>query len=257
MGLQMTKLIAGTIALAAIAASVPALAADLPARPYVAPVVAPSIYNWTGFYVGAHLGGAWASRDFNQTTAIVEAGTIKSSGVVGGGQLGYNWQFTNWLIGFEADISGADLSSSTNTTPPVGPSVITWTDKIDVFGTVRGRLGYVVDNWLFYGTGGFAWVNDKFTRNQVVAGPLSPPAGLVLSNSQTATGWVAGAGVEWGFARNWTARVEYLHLDVEGQTWGFTSAIGPGGIAGTNTFTVNENRLTIDTVRAGVNYIFN
>jgi outer membrane immunogenic protein len=256
----MTKLIAGTIAVVAIVASGPALAADLPARPYMAPpVVAPSAYNWTGFYIGAHLGGAWASRDFNQTTAIVEAGNIKSSGVVGGGQIGYNWQFTNWLFGIEADISGADLSGSTTTTPggASAPAVVGWTDKIDMFGTVRGRLGYVADNWLFYGTGGFAWADNKFTRTQLAAGPLSPPAGLVLSNSQTPVGWVAGVGAEWGFARNWTARVEYLHLDVEGATWSFVSPIGPGGAAGTNTFTVNENRLTIDTVRAGVNYIFN
>jgi outer membrane immunogenic protein len=218
-------------------------------------------YNWNGFYVGAHLGGAWADRDFNQTAGgfgVVEAGSTKPSGVVGGGQIGWNWQFApNWLLGVEADISGADLRDSVSTTPPAGVVVVNWTDKIDMFGTVRGRLGYVVDNWLFYGTGGFAWVHDKFSRVQSVAGANSPPAGLALSNTQTPTGWVAGVGAEWGFAPHWTARIEYLHLDVEGATWGFVAPTGPGGINGLNTFTVNENRLTIDTVRAGVNFIFN
>jgi len=254
----MTKLMAATLALAAF--TVPALAADLPVRARPAPVVAPIGYNWNGFYVGAHLGGAWPSRDFNQTLAgvTVEAGTTKPSGVVGGGQIGWNWQFApSWLFGIEADVSGADLRDTVSTTSPTGLAVVNWRDKVDAFGTVRGRLGYVVDNWLFYGTGGFAWVDDKFTRTQAVAGPLSPAVGLTMSNTQTATGWVAGVGAEWGFARNWTARVEYLHLDVEGATWGFATPIGPGGIAGTGIFAVNEGRLTIDTVRAGVNYLFN
>jgi outer membrane immunogenic protein len=239
-------------ALALTAFSVPALAADLPVRPYAPPVVAPLGYNWTGFYIGAHLGGAWASRDFFETAPNGEVlgGTNKPSGVVGGGQIGYNWQFApNWLVGIEADVSGANLSDTVTTTS-LGGAVANWHDKVDVFGTVRGRLGYVVDNWLFYGTGGFAWVDDKFTRTQVIATAFSPAAGTVLSTSQTETGWVAGAGAEWGFARNWTARVEYLHIDVQGQTFGFTNGIG-------GTFGVNENRQTIDLVRAGVNYLFN
>src|SRR5882762_3528849 len=251
----MRRLIAATIAFTALTVS--ALAADLPVRPYARPVVAPLGYNWNGFYIGAHLGGAWESRDFTQTFGIVETGNHKPSGIMGGGQIGYNWQFApNWLLGVEADVSGADLKDTVSTTSP-GGAVVNWRDKIDLFGTVRGRLGYVIDNWLLYGTGGFAWVDDKFTRTQAVAGPLSPAAGLVVSNSNTATGWVAGAGVEWGFARNWTARVEYLHIDVQGQTLGFATPIGPGGGAGIGAFAVNEGHLTIDTVRAGVNFLFN
>src|SRR6267154_5941655 len=131
---EMTKLMAATIALAAFA--VPALAADLPVRQYAPPLVAqPLGYNWNGFYIGAHLGGAWASRDFTQTiagAALVEAGTNKPSGIMGGGQIGYNWQFApNWLLGVEADVSGADLTHSVSTTS-VGPAVVTWTDKLDL-----------------------------------------------------------------------------------------------------------------------------
>src|SRR3977135_288137 len=221
---EMTKLMAATIALAAF--TVPALAADLPVRQYAPALVAqPLGYNWNGFYVGAHLGGAWASRDFNQTiagAALVESGTNKPSGVVGGGQLGFNWQFArNWLVGIEADGSGANLSDTVTTTSP-GGAVVNWHDKIDVFGTVRGRLGYVVDNWLFYGTGGFAWADQETTRVQSTAGPLSPPAGFAIKNTHTPTGWVAGAGVEWGFAPRWTARAGYLTVAHHRTTRRFT-----------------------------------
>src|SRR3981189_1382143 len=121
---EMTKLMAATIALAAF--TIPVLAADLPVRQYAPPVVAPLGYNWNGFYIGAHLGGAWASRDFTQTFGIVEAGNHKPSGIMGGGQIGYNWQFApNWLLGVEADVSGADLTHTVSTTS-VGPAVVTW-----------------------------------------------------------------------------------------------------------------------------------
>src|ERR1700676_1397788 len=131
----MRRLIAATIAFTALA--VPALAADLPVRPYAPPVVAPLSYNWNGFYIGAHLGGAWERRDFTQTFGIVETGNHKPSGIMGGGQIGYNWQFApNCLLGVEADVSGADLSHSVSTTTLVGgPAVVTWTDKLDLFGT--------------------------------------------------------------------------------------------------------------------------
>src|SRR3977135_3776218 len=137
---EMTKLMAATIALAAF--TIPVLAADLPVRQYAPSVVTPLGYNWNGFYIGAHLGGAWASRDFNQTiagAALVEAGTNKPSGIMGGGQIGYNWQFApNWLLGVEADVSGADLKDTVSTTSP-GGAAFNWRDKIDLFGTVRGR----------------------------------------------------------------------------------------------------------------------
>lgn len=256
----MNKVVSGTIGLLALAATVPAMAADL-SRPmsYKAPPM-PVAYNWNGFYIGAHLGGGWASRDFSQTNllfpGIVESGTLGSSGIVGGGQIGYNWQFApTWLVGIEADISGADLSGSTTTTTPAGLSTVGWTDKIDDFGTVRARLGYVANNWLFYGTGGFAWANDTITRTQLTSGVNAPAAGLVTTNSQTSTGWVAGLGTEWGFAPTWTARLEYLHIDVGGGAFGFSTPVGVGGAI--NTFTVNQNDLTIDTVRVGVNHLFN
>jgi outer membrane immunogenic protein len=235
--------IAGVFALAGAAS-----AADL-SPVYKAPpaVVAPA-FNWNGFYVGANLGGAWASDTVTQSTRVspFSSTNVTSSGVVGGGQLGYNWvALPNWLLGVEADVSGADLNGTATYS-----NRAQFNEKVDAFGTVRGRVGYVANNWLFYGTGGFAWSDDTFTRTQVTQVMGSPPLGDVRTNSPTRTGWSAGGGIEYGFARNWTARVEYLHLDLGDQTFNF---IAPNGVFRS----IDEGRLGVDSVRVGVNYKFN
>jgi outer membrane immunogenic protein len=234
-------------AIAALAGLAPAGAADLgPA--YKGPLIAPS-FNWNGFYAGVNLGGAWASDTVVQSNLAAPFSNTKvtSSGVVGGGQLGFNWvAMPNWLLGIEADVSGADLNGTATYN-----NRAQFNEKVDAFGTVRGRLGYVANSWLFYGTGGFAWSDDAFTRTQVSAtATTTPPLGDVRTNSPTRTGWAAGGGIEYGFARNWTARVEYLHLDLSDQTFSFT--------APNNVFrSIDEGRLTIDAVRFGVSYLFN
>lgn len=225
-----------------------AMAADLPPLYKARPAVA--AYNWNGFYVGAHIGGAWEHRDFSQTTTVgplVESGSLTSSSVSGGGQIGYNWAINNFLLGLEADVSGTGLNASTQTFNLVGASP-GWNQKTDFFGTARGRVGLISDNWLFYGTGGLAWADDQFTRTQLTAGGGSPPAGFVASNNATRIGWAAGAGIEWGFAANWSAKLEYLYMNLGSDTFSFTVPSG--------TFTVREADLTINTVRFGVNYRF-
>jgi outer membrane immunogenic protein len=225
----------------------PALAADLPVKSPPPSIVAPA-FNWNGFYGGVNLGGAWASDTAAQSTLVAPFSSTKvtSSGVVGGGQLGFNWvAMPNWLLGIEADVSGADLNGTA-----MYRNFVQFNEKIDAFGTARGRLGYVANNWLFYGTGGFAWSDDTFTRTQVTATPTSPPVGDVRTNSPTLIGWTAGGGIEYGFARNWTARLEYLHLDLSDQTFSFTASNGIFR-------SIDEGRLKVDTVRLGVNYLFN
>jgi outer membrane immunogenic protein len=227
----------------------PATAADM-APLYKAPVAA-SIYNWNGFYVGAHVGGAWERRSFSQTTtsgALVESATINSSSVAGGGQIGFNWTVSNILLGLEADISGTGLSGNAQTfnLAGTGPG---WNEKTDFFGTARGRVGLVANNWLFYGTGGLAWADDQFTRTQLTGGGIAtPPVGFVATNNGTRIGWTAGAGVEWGFARNWSAKLEYLFMDFGSSSFSFSVPAG--------TFAVSEGDLTLQTVRVGVNYRF-
>jgi outer membrane immunogenic protein len=231
----------------ALTSVAPALAADLSSE-FKAPPMAPA-FNWGGFYAGLDLGGALASDTVVQSTRVEPFSSTKvsSSGVVGGGQLGFNWVPTpNWLLGVEADVSGADLNG---TATYIGKPQ--FNEKVDAFGTARGRAGYVANNWLFYGTGGFAWSDDTFTRTQISADATgTPPLGDVRTNAPMRTGWTAGGGIEWGFARNWTARVEYLHLDLSDETFSFT--------ASNNVFrSIDEGRLNIDTVRLGVNYLFN
>ena len=216
----MKRLIPAITLLYALTAVAPALAADLSVAPaYKAPLMAPP-FNWNGFYAGVDLGGAWASDTVVQSNGVAPFSSTKvnSSGVVGGGQLGFNWvAVPNWLLGVEADVSGADLNGTA-----IYNGRAQFNEKVDAFGTVRGRLGYVANNWLFYGTSGFAWSDDKFTRTQVSAtATTTPPLGDVRTNTATRTGWAAGGGIEWGFARNWAARVEYLHLDLSDQTFSF------------------------------------
>jgi outer membrane immunogenic protein len=227
----------------------PAIAADM-APVYKAPVPAPA-YDWNGFYVGVHVGGAWERRSFSQTTTtgpLVESATINSSSVAGGGQVGFNWTVSNMLLGLEADVSGTGLSGSAQTFNLVGTGP-GWTERTDFFGTARGRVGLVANNWLLYGTGGVAWADDRFTRTQLTGdGVATPPVGFVATNNGTRIGWTAGAGVEWGFARNWSAKLEYLFMDFASSSFSFTVPAG--------TFAVSEGDLTLQTVRVGVNYRF-
>jgi outer membrane immunogenic protein len=240
----------------AFAAAFPAGAADLSAlRPGPS-----SAFVWSGPYVGGNLGGAHAQSDFTQSDALgdVEHGTFSPSGLAGGAQGGYNWLLSsNWLIGFEADVMGGDLNANTTTTsaPVFGPQVVNWKERIDAFGTVRGRIGYAWNNWLFYGTGGYAWGDEKFSRTQLVEGGLTPAAGFVLETNRPArSGWAAGGGIEWGIMRNWTVRVEYLHLDLGALGFNFSTTNSANNPV---VESVNRGRLTIDTVRGGVNVLFN
>jgi outer membrane immunogenic protein len=260
-GSAVKKILLGSMALFGLTAA-PALAADLGTAPaYQAPYVpAAATYSWTGFYVGAHVGGAWTSTNFTQMNtlfpAVVESASFNAAGFMGGGQIGVNWLATpNILLGVEADGSGTGISASTTTSPGANaPAVVGWNEKVKAFGTVRGRVGVVSNSLLAYVTGGFAWGQDTLSRTQVVAGPNSPAAGLVTSSSPTRTGWTAGGGVEWGFARSWTARLEYLYIDLSSVSFGF-SALNQAGA--TNSFTINQDRLRINTVRFAVNYLFN
>src|SRR5437868_7594108 len=217
-------------ALAAIAATSAASAADLAARPYTkAPMMEP-IYNWTGFYIGGNVGYSWG-RSSDTSTLTNGAGTVlftsadraNMDGVIGGGQIGYNWQVQNWVWGLEADIQGSgqkghrDFLCPTGVcTPPFGviavfpgPAVpVSLDQKLEWFGTVRGRVGVLATpQVLFYATGGLAYGEVK---NTATIG-LVP---VTFSNSDTRVGYTVGAGVEGDIGGNWTAKLEYLWVDL-------------------------------------------
>ncbi len=194
----------------AVAATGTAGAADLPRNTpyYQAPV--PAAYNWGGWYVGANIGYQWGKTTNNPT---------RPTGVEGGLQGGYNWQNGSWVFGGETDmqISGAD-----DTFAP-------WKFSNPWFGTLRGRAGYAYNNVLFYGTLGLAYGDIK--------GELSG-----LSETKTHAGWAIGAGLEFGLTPNWSAKAEYLYVDLSDRPYSVTG--------GTN------NGLESNILRFGVNYHF-
>jgi outer membrane immunogenic protein len=204
----MKKFLLGTVGLIALAA--PALAADLPARTYTkAPVMVSPIYDWSGFYIGANAGGASSRNCWNLNNAggiavvpAVSEGCSSATGGLAGGQIGYRWQSTNLVFGLEAQGDWASLSGSSVSTPAALTSVITNTSKMDSFGLFTGQIGYAWNNVLGYVKGGAAVTHDKY--NGSITG-----AGIQLDTaSETRWGGAVGAGIEVGFAPNWSVAFE-------------------------------------------------
>jgi len=207
--------VAAIVALSAIPAST--WAADLPARPpaYAPPVVAPS-YNWTGIYLGVNGGWGWGKQDpLNIITNRFDSVSIDMSGGVVGGTAGAQIQSGRVVIGFEADLDWANLTGSSLIYPSVAGALIgpvNASTNISWESTVRARLGYAVDNMLFYMTGGLAILGAKTTLTTASGGQV---CGTILNNCTGASrqvGAALGGGVEYGFTPNWSAKLEYLYI---------------------------------------------
>lgn len=286
-------------ALAAVAAfglASIASAADLPTKGpvYKAPVTVPP-YSWTGFYVGGNAGYGWGNTSgsiaaLDPASATFLGGgiwftpdqfdsSIHQSGAILGAQAGYNWQFSsNWVGGFETDIQYAGVRGSKSNVIFLNPGAFGTTfpfatdfeRKLEWFGTVRGRLGFLATpDLLFYGTAGLAYGETKASGNvtnvtvgntiNILGGGgnltcVGPATCYSGSSSRTSLGWTAGAGFEYHVFGNVTAKLEYLHVDLGGQTVTLTSPPPSSpGVATTYSF----NREAIDIVRAGLNYKFN
>ena len=166
-------------------------------------------YSWAGPYLGGNIGYAWGSVDNNPTNP---------SGFAGGIQAGYNWQTGPWVFGAEGDIQ---VTGAEQTFAP-------WKFSNPWFGTLRGRVGYALNNVMFFGTGGIAF--GELRANT-----------FGLSESHTNAGWTVGVGAEMGFAQNWSAKVEYLYVDLANSNFVITGA---------------SNGYRFGLVRAGVNYHF-
>lgn len=242
------------------------MAADLAPKPYVkGPALDPGL-NWTGFYAGLNGGYSWGRSNATVLPTTPLAGRIGQNvdGGLGGGQIGYNWQVDpKWILGVEADIQATGergRSIDPLTAVRIGSVGITGTASSSTdfpwFATFRGRAGLLADpRLLLYATGGLAVGEVRFGTqatltaqrfdggNATVGAPLTI-VGAAVAESQTRWGWTAGAGLEKKFNRNWSAKLEYLYLDLGSATYF-------GGTANATTVTFHDHVL-----RAGFNYQF-
>jgi len=207
----MSRIVLGAVSLIAAGCTVSAQAADLPygsPAPYT--VNQPlNAFSWAGPYLGGNIGYGWGTVDNNPT---------KPSGLAGGVDGGYNWQSGRFVYGIEGDL---DITGADDTFAP-------WKFSNPWFGTVRGRVGYAFNNVLIYGTGGLAF------------GELRADT-FGLSESHTTAGWTVGVGAEVGLAQNWTAKIEYLYVDLADANFNLTGM---------------SNGYQFGLVRVGVNYHF-
>jgi outer membrane immunogenic protein len=218
-------LIAG-VGLLALAAAGPAVSADRPV--YKAPIyVAP--FSWSGFYVGLNGGYGFGTSNWTDTVIGMSTASFDMNGYVAGGTVGYNLQTGVWVWGLEGDLDYSTIKGSTLSFCPGGCET-----RNDWLGTVRGRIGYAWDRFLPFITGGAAFGDIK----------MNTP----INTSQTTTnvGWTLGGGLEYAFMGSWSAKIEYLYVD-----------LGNGkcdlACSGGNTL---ETPFKTNLVRAGVNYRF-
>lgn len=187
--------------------------------PFVTDIAVPTLfYFWNGLYLGGHGGWGWTSTK-----------GLNAEGVFGGGQIGYNYQTGNFVLGVEGDGSFANITSPILSNPIFGLPDVGYRD--DGLASVRARFGVAMNGLLFYGTAGGGWVHAKG----------STVLGVTVSEQAWKSGYAAGAGVEWGFMPNWSVKVEYLHFGV-GSTTYFS--------------TFNTGNVNVETFKIGVNYLF-
>lgn len=221
--------------------------------------IAAAPFSWTGLYIGAHAGWATGGWDGRTTYTDPQVGVmpeiwdnpnqdINADGWLGGAQMGFNFQRGSIVFGIEADVSWADLEDEGSFTTNLDPESNTWDikTKVDAFGTVRGRLGYLVSpRLLIYGTGGLAWAKTSAD----LVGTLNwngQPLMVTARGSadETHIGWTAGLGGEMMVADNWTLKAEWLHVDLGKEDYQLTD---------TDSFPAD---LSFDVFRVGVNYKF-
>lgn len=214
-----------------------ASAADMPIKAPRMPVAIS--YNWTGFYIGGNGGYGWGTSAWTDDPALgaSDLGSHRTSGGILGGQIGYNWQRSAFVLGVEADIDWASLKG--NHVDPLGHDINT---KMNSVGTITGRIGYAWDRALLYAKGGAGWGHFKYDDF------VTPGGAFNGGSSSTRWGWTIGGGLEYGFAPNWSAKVEYNYLDF-GTNWLSFS----GGAGGAYMEDITER---VHLVKIGVNYRF-
>jgi outer membrane immunogenic protein len=242
------------LGLVALAFAAPALAADLPVAPAYYPPKGfppPAIYNWTGVYIGGNVGADLLADRSTQAgpSAVSLTGTANSSpvGIIGGGEVGANYQFSTWVVGVEATFSGTNTSGSghvTNTAAP--PTTNSFTSAPQWLATATGRFGFADNDWLFYGKFGAAIMHTGYT--ETILGPGGAAAGSSALNDNR-TGYVAGAGIEYALTENVSARAEYDFFGFGSKSYNFST---PGNAS----IVPASIRSSLNELTFGVNYRF-
>jgi len=258
-----------------------AFAADIPAKAPRIAAAAPPAFSWTGCYLGAHVGAGKSRTEFSDpgTTAVPLFGggpslqqniaplgssisVTGSVGYLGGGQVGCDYQFaSNWVIGLAGDFSWANIQGQGADPFFAGKNggPLTLTSKTDALASATGRIGYAFDRVLFYGKGGAAWARDQYSAQNLAnfnGSPCGPFLAFTPCNpSGTATrwGWVAGAGIEWSFANNWSVFAEYDHYFFGSKTVQLSDVTVAAGTPTAGNFNIKQD---IDVVKVGINYRF-
>jgi len=264
----MKRNISRALSVSAFLIAAPLSAASAADMPLKAPPPPPApVWSWTGFYIGGNVGGVWGDVSNNwilgSSFTVAAPGILAltnqpfhPSSVIGGAQLGYNYQFNSLVAGLEADISGLHLSSSrTSSLTGIGAfapgAFTTETANSNYLATVRGRLGIAANSWLLYGTGGLAVAHVTYTDflnyNNVGATQFA-------QSSQTRAGWTGGGGAEYAVAKSWSVKAEYLYVDL-GSSAAVSSIVPLGFSSGFNI--THQHSLTEQIGRLGVNYKLN
>jgi len=231
-----------------------ASAADLSRPYYKTPVFAEPYYNWSGFYVGGQLGGSWTNESWINRANNSGFGDLvpgqgfgqRSSGIFGGGQIGYNWQAGNYVFGLEGSITGMNNHGTlTNTVfGPARDDIFNW--RTNWMATVTGRIGYAWANNLVYAKGGYAGVNNQLSVSDTVG--IATGSG---SATQWHSGYTVGAGWEYGVTQNWIVGLEYDYAAFQ------TRPYQLAGIAAPLVYTFDAKPRDIQSVVARVSYKFN
>lgn len=238
----MKRLLSAAVAVSVLSFAGAALAADLSPPPKVgypvkgAPYVAP-LYDWTGFYVGAHAGVGWFQGAADNIAGTGTANSLSGMGYLGGGQIGYNYQLGSWVFGIELDMAYTDIRGK-GTNPTLAP--LEQIVRINWFGSAAGRFGVAWDRTLVYARAGVAYGEVKSQAHI--------PLVLLAEGKDTRVGWTVGVGAEWAFLHNWTVRAEYDYLDLGTKTVTLTSTTGAT--------TTQDSKATAHMIKLGANYRF-
>lgn len=247
----MKKLLLVTAAAVALfCAASPGQAADMAvkARPAPPPVMVP-LFTWTGFYIGGNIGAGWAQRTI--TDAFGNSFSRSSDArFIGGGQIGYNWQTGNFVLGAEGDIDGIARNNNRSAAVSIrgaGPFVVT-SNSANWVATLAARFGYAADHWLFYGKAGGGWVgnNNGFTITNVPTG-----ASFASTGGGSNGGWLLGGGIEYAITNNWSVKGEYDYIGLGSRNFVVPVAVG-GAVV--DTFTSRSRNFQM--AKFGFNYAF-